>query len=68
MSRAVPWPVLLPTSSEPPGPWGHTAAFQPGPSCGSTAWQELGLEPASCCAARGGCVCPRAAGLCEGSL
>lgn len=68
MSRAVPRPVLLSTSSERAGPWGHTAAFQPSPSCGSTAWQELGLEPTSCCAAWGGCVCPGAPGLCEGPL
>lgn len=35
MSCAVPWLVLLSTSWEPPRPWGHTAASQPSPSCGS---------------------------------
>lgn len=44
-SCTVPRQVLLSTSWEPPRPWGHAAASQPSPSCGSTAWQELGWSP-----------------------
>lgn len=51
MSRAVPRPVLLSTSSERAGPWGHTAAFQPSPSCGSTAW-GAGAHELLCCLGR----------------
>lgn len=66
MSRVVPRLVLLSTSWEPPRPWGHTAAPQP------QLWQHglagAEVDTMSCCAAWGGCVCPRAPGQCEGSL